>query len=636
MAQRNIEIAQELMPHIPSIIDRIDSRHLAGFLKNHDRLASKLLAGFRVNAQNLKIPIVRQRMISEAEHDNKFLELLCGILLESYQKLLEFITFGTVKEIRASLDDLIQQNGALVVKVALLMDDRSNVKRLALKINDITAGNAQVPEVKPIDAEPIVEPEPKETVSSDQDVPEKVKETNQETRKKIKQLEHQIRELEQALQNEKSEICRKNAEISTVKNELASQKKALISAGNQFDRLSRSTEVVRGEKLKLEHELKTANKDVKQLLAVIESGKKAKPTVEKPVVSDWVPVIALMIKNNNIAAARCFCEALRDMLPDTVHPHMQLMDIYSRDGENTKLVDECIWIARYFFDRGNSLKSLAFICNALEVDPDCDKTHAMLRQVIAGTDLTNANTIEKMKKLLLKLKLKKHAAYRQAQRVIDRLGRQYQKAFDDKAEVLHQDRSITFDDGTRSKQLSIRDIINAVETNDTDLVEFLRRAFARMKTKDQKLYVNIKRTLAEIDESCIHVLSNECSPVIVDGSNVAWHECGCKPKLQNIISIRNELRSTGYFPVYIYADAALTYQIDHVVEFQGMVDRGSVLCADGRSDADELIVSRAKIICCPVLTNDHMTDWDPEGEVDKLCFVINRFGVEIHESRYNR
>lgn len=81
--------------------------------------------------------------------------------------------------------------------------------------------------------------------------------------------------------------------------------------------------------------------------------------------------------------------------------------------------------------------------------------------------------------------------------------------------------------------------------------------------------------------------------VIVDASNVAHSTEGEKPRLANILLIRDKIREEGFEPVLV-ADAALRHQIDDEQGYERMVDAGEIKQAPAGTDADYFILSFAR------------------------------------------
>ncbi len=94
---------------------------------------------------------------------------------------------------------------------------------------------------------------------------------------------------------------------------------------------------------------------------------------------------------------------------------------------------------------------------------------------------------------------------------------------------------------------------------------------------------------------------------IVDGSNVAYSTEGGGPKLENILLVSQKLRDEGYRPI-VLVDAALRHNIDRKAEFEHLVDDGAIKQAPPGTDADYFILSFARDLGAPVVSNDRFKD----------------------------
>ena len=79
----------------------------------------------------------------------------------------------------------------------------------------------------------------------------------------------------------------------------------------------------------------------------------------------------------------------------------------------------------------------------------------------------------------------------------------------------------------------------------------------------------------------------------------------------------------------IYADANLPYVIDDPAALRLMLGRREILLVDAGTVADEVLLRQAKYLTAPLVTNDKMDDWDPDGEVPKVRYTIS-LGGEAH------
>lgn len=95
--------------------------------------------------------------------------------------------------------------------------------------------------------------------------------------------------------------------------------------------------------------------------------------------------------------------------------------------------------------------------------------------------------------------------------------------------------------------------------------------------------------------------------VIVDGSNVAFSTEGDRPRLANILAVRDKLCEEGMEPV-IVADAALRHSIDDRAQYEKLVDEGIVRQAPAGTDADYFILSFARELDARIVSNDRFRD----------------------------
>lgn len=99
----------------------------------------------------------------------------------------------------------------------------------------------------------------------------------------------------------------------------------------------------------------------------------------------------------------------------------------------------------------------------------------------------------------------------------------------------------------------------------------------------------------------------ERSVVLVDGSNVAHSTEGERVWLSNIVAVCDKLREEGYEPL-VLADAALRHQIDDKVAYERMIDDGLIRQAPAGTDADYFILSFARELDAPIVSNDRFRD----------------------------
>jgi hypothetical protein len=95
--------------------------------------------------------------------------------------------------------------------------------------------------------------------------------------------------------------------------------------------------------------------------------------------------------------------------------------------------------------------------------------------------------------------------------------------------------------------------------------------------------------------------------VLVDGSNVAHSAEGDHVMLGNVLAVCEKLREEGYEPVVV-VDAALRHQIDDRAEYERLVDAGTIRQAPAGTDADYFLLSFARELAAPIVSNDRFRD----------------------------
>ena len=105
---------------------------------------------------------------------------------------------------------------------------------------------------------------------------------------------------------------------------------------------------------------------------------------------------------------------------------------------------------------------------------------------------------------------------------------------------------------------------------------------------------------------------------LVDASNVAHSTEGERPRLENILVVREKLREEGLEPIVV-ADAALRHQIDDRAGYERLVDEGAVKQAPAGTDADYFILTFARELGASIVSNDRFKD-----RIDKYPDVRDR------------
>jgi hypothetical protein len=182
-----------------------------------------------------------------------------------------------------------------------------------------------------------------------------------------------------------------------------------------------------------------------------------------------------------------------------------------------------------------------------------------------------------------------------------------------------------------------RQLVEAVARGDAAPVAEARAALAALESGDPdthaRVWAALEQTASEEPSALAPLRRAPRGPAVVDGSNVAWFDqeslAHGQPRLRPLLAIRRTLWARGFFPVVLYADANLPYFIDDPAGLRRMRDRRELTLVDAGTVADEVLLRTAKTLGAPLVTNDRMTDWDPEREVPKVGYAIS-MGGEAH------
>jgi myosin heavy subunit len=174
--------------------------------------------------------------------------------------------------------------------------------------------------------------------------------------------------------------------------------------------------------------------------------------------------------------------------------------------------------------------------------------------------------------------------------------------------------------------VSLAHLRQAVDTNQEEIVFKTAESLKRLRRADEAQFAAVVQRLKEIGRYYAHVLTQSTMRVIVDGSNVAHAEKNRRgqAQLRNILAMRDELRALDFFPILIYADASLPYQIDQREELMRLAHRGEIRFVPAGTSADDIIAREAKELGCYVVTNDRKLthNLDPTWELQIVGFKI--------------
>lgn len=611
---------------LPELVDGVEPRLLVTLLKGDEDLISAILPGFRLSPQTMKMPIVKQRLVREAEKNEQLFQSLTALWTESNQELCSAVIPLSAKQLQEQLIALTAKYGASALRNALLIDRRRSVKPLIDQIPEHA-----VVEPKHVQTHPRTRKSETDRATALSETLDRIKEENTGLKSIAREYQSTIRDLERRLADSSHRLEQSQLELKAARQTLAEQKKSLDKAEKVSDRARRAKEAAEYEKSLIRRDLKLAQKEIQELNSKKTPLRQDPEAVARLARPDWAPVISRLIKARSYGVARVFCESVVATDPDNLHAHLALEQIYAKIGIPERQIPECLWLAGYLVREKHILRACAFACRALGADPTSQQAQTQFRRIFETVDLASESTVSGARRLLGRLRLSNALAYRQAMKLVRQMGKPHVDALQGPKESLHPDKIFTLSDGKRSIQVSTRHIVEAIDANEVVLVEFVRQSLGVLRKSRPALYGSLLSNLQSQDGSYVDVLTSQTEPVVLDGSNAAWHDNEGGARLQNILDLRTELRTEGYFPIYIYVDASLPYQIDNEVSLRHLIDAGAVIAVDSRTDADEAITNKARTLSCAVVTNDRMADWDPDNSIQKIRFEIDRFGITIYE-----
>ena len=181
--------------------------------------------------------------------------------------------------------------------------------------------------------------------------------------------------------------------------------------------------------------------------------------------------------------------------------------------------------------------------------------------------------------------------------------------------------------------LSARTLLEAIDMGDDMLVAEARDAWARLAPGSddaERVRLVLERAAGDDPSVLQPLLRTPRGPVLVDASNVALHGqemlARPRPRLRALQAMRRALLKRGWFPVFIIADANLPHHIDEPDALADLRARRVVRLVDSGTQADEALLREGKRLSAPLVTNDYMTDWDPQAEVTKIRYTFSHTG----------
>ena len=175
-------------------------------------------------------------------------------------------------------------------------------------------------------------------------------------------------------------------------------------------------------------------------------------------------------------------------------------------------------------------------------------------------------------------------------------------------------------------RVSGRQIKRLIDANDEENLWPIQMALQVLEKSDREAYNRLFFRLRSEDFSYERVLKESTQRVLVDASNVARYQKNKHGRgiLKNLLSMRDELRRLGCWPIILVADASLRHNIDEGKKFAQMLERGEVIQSDKGVEADEILAREARTSGASVVTNDakFFHKVSPDFEPPRITFRI--------------
>lgn len=612
---------QSLSPeHQMALLADIPSAQLLDLLHSWGDLADRIFAGFRATAANLKQAIIRERLQREMASNAELKRDILELWQQGNAPLYIAVQVQGVTSLRSRLPSLVQQWGKERVQLALLMDDRASVRRLAERVDRMpTAPSEPMPTA------------PKKPATNAALV--RLREQVSELRRKGAQFRQELRQMTA----QRDEAVRQAEKWRRAAEESARRE---AEGRRQMARLQRQIERLEKAKADLEVRLRESEQSRRRLQRAQEKAQRLEEAHEHeraiceasdPPGEAWLQAAREMIRKGEAQEAVAILAQMVGRHPESAPLREVLAEGYLALGNASAAAAELHTLALQRQKEGRVKEALSLVLRAIDLAPADEEARQCLCEWITllSPDPAQARTI--CSDLVQHLP-EESPARRIAQELMP-LG-PGASAPKESPKCLDLDDVIEWPQEQGSFSASLRMVITAVNANQVDVVQRVRRSLAIWRRRSPEMRKAVLQTVRAQEDSCATVLVRRTRPAVVDGSNVAWHGQegpGARPRFDHLVAIRRELHSLGYFPVYLYIDAALFHQIDRRANLEEWAQRQEVIPADAGTDADEAILRKARSLDCPVVTNDTMLEHDPNNEVPKLRFEVDAQGARVQD-----
>lgn len=606
------------------ILDEIDLGQLVDVIKMSEPFAEFVFRGFRPKASSLRSPMVRQRLLGEVQADDNLKMVLLEMWQHSHLELQVLIGSETIESLKGLLELYAGRYGGVNVFLALTLDERRGAQALAKSMSAdvvrLRAGPGQFDEQVP---------------EREDDVPEDRGDRElEETRERLAHAKKDKRELEQQLSSERGRVSALEKNEQKLRKEADRTRQERDEARKRADSSETLVRTLTAELAGLRKKLQDHEETAASLRRALDEAGEKQPAVRALSHVAWQDAVEAMMADGLRSSALDFLLAMAAQRPDDPGPHILLERLYGESDESEARRKELLWLAAHAMSEGDHRQAAVCACRAVVIDGQVPALGHVFWEVVRKTDLKDERRKSNLRVALMEVRQSSEELH---ERLMEAMAKHSRALADDLrhvARVAETERLFDIRHSGSQRVVSPRQIAEAVDRNQVEQIQWLRAALKEMHSRDAATAESVIAAVRELDPGAAGVLlSVNTMPAVVDGSNVAHHARGPdgKPRLRNLTLIRRELRSKGFFPVYLCADDALRCQIDHQSEFLAMLERGEVELADAKTDADGMIVEMARQLDCAMVTNDRMRDWDPEGTVRRIRYRIDGDTIDIWE-----
>ena len=634
------------LPSLSALITLIGGRELIVSLRDAN-LERRIFVGFRSDPKSLTSPIIRKR-IQELLHTTDALnalssrfEHLRGDLFTALEQLPDPPADEGIRELAA-------QHGAEVVQWALILHPRTG-------LNAASAPADCLEEPEPSDgpdasisgvAEHVVSPVPTIAFGISDSEKRQTAPRESEHAGKPRESEHagkpraaasiQPREPPSRADPlaERKDLESARRELNEARRLQHSAEEDLKSARRKLERLQKKLDE---ETARADRAAKALRREkVKTVSSLTDRAPAANWGAAPPSVATSVDlsrqVLQRLIEKRLFDAAAAYAREWLDLDPVNPVPRKLMLEALTLGGSAEE-------VGQYHYHAGATAlaenrrqEAVAEFCESIRAAPgDADVTWRM-EKLLEITDAGSRAEVEQVAQLygeLLRTSLDAAKTFESLARRLKRgLWRRLQPAL-----VVEHKRVEAPWPGAPGGSLSASQLAAAIAAADESLVDPFRKWAAGQSGEVRQAALHVIEGANAYLPGARRVLSASTRPVVVDGSNVAWdgnnQESG--PNLENIRAVRQKLLEAGFFPIIILCDASLLFQVKNPDRLNRWELRGEIRFAQSRTDADLSLLTEARRLECPIVTNDLLRDHDPQRRYSRIAYFIGPGGVTLDE-----